>query len=128
MPCIVLLHGWPQTSYAWEQVLDELGRDQYALAFDLPGVGGSQGSPQPAEKQVLADIVLTAAEQIGAKNILVAGYDVGGMVAFACARDHPARIEGAVVMKKTPAEFGAFMESEMKKWEQVVKKGNIKAE
>jgi tripartite-type tricarboxylate transporter receptor subunit TctC len=36
--------------------------------------------------------------------------------------------EGAVVVKKTPAEFGAFMESEMKKWEQVVKKGNIKAE
>ena len=36
--------------------------------------------------------------------------------------------EGAVVVKKSPAEFGAFMESEMKKWEQVVKKGNIKAE
>ena len=36
--------------------------------------------------------------------------------------------EGAVVVKKSPAEFGAFMESEMKKWEQVVKKGGIKAE
>jgi len=36
--------------------------------------------------------------------------------------------EGAIVVKKSPAEFGAFMESEMKKWEQVVKKGNIKAE
>jgi tripartite-type tricarboxylate transporter receptor subunit TctC len=36
--------------------------------------------------------------------------------------------EGAVVVKKSPTEFGAFMESEMKKWEQVVKKGNIKAE
>ena len=36
--------------------------------------------------------------------------------------------EGAIVVKKSPTEFGAFMESEMKKWEQVVKKGNIKAE
>ena len=36
--------------------------------------------------------------------------------------------EGAVVVKKSPAEFGAFMASEMKKWEQVVKKGGIKAE
>ncbi len=36
--------------------------------------------------------------------------------------------EGAVVVKKSPTEFGAFMESEMKKWELVVKKGNIKAE
>ena len=24
--CLVLLHGWPQTSLAWESVLDELGR------------------------------------------------------------------------------------------------------
>ena len=36
--------------------------------------------------------------------------------------------EGAVVVKKSPAEFGAFMASEMTKWEQVVKKGGIKAE
>jgi len=36
--------------------------------------------------------------------------------------------EGAIVVKKSPTEFGAFMESEMKKWELVVKKGNIKAE
>jgi tripartite-type tricarboxylate transporter receptor subunit TctC len=36
--------------------------------------------------------------------------------------------EGATVVKKTPTEFAAFMVSEMNKWEQVVKKGNIKAE
>jgi tripartite-type tricarboxylate transporter receptor subunit TctC len=36
--------------------------------------------------------------------------------------------EGATVVKKSPTEFGAFMVSEMNKWEQVVKKGNIKAE
>ncbi len=36
--------------------------------------------------------------------------------------------EGATVVKKSPTEFGAFMVSEMKKWEQVVKKGGIKAE
>jgi len=36
--------------------------------------------------------------------------------------------EGAVVVQKTPAAFGAFMVSEMNKWEQVVKRGGIKAE
>ena len=36
--------------------------------------------------------------------------------------------EGASVVKKSPTEFGAFMVSEMNKWEQVVKKGGIKAE
>jgi tripartite-type tricarboxylate transporter receptor subunit TctC len=36
--------------------------------------------------------------------------------------------EGAQVVKMTTPEFGAFMVKEMNKWEQVVKKGNIKAE
>jgi tripartite-type tricarboxylate transporter receptor subunit TctC len=36
--------------------------------------------------------------------------------------------EGAEVVKKSSAEFGAFMISEMSKWERVVKDGGIKAE
>jgi len=36
--------------------------------------------------------------------------------------------EGATFVKKAPADFGAFMTAEMTKWEQVVKKGGIKAE
>jgi tripartite-type tricarboxylate transporter receptor subunit TctC len=36
--------------------------------------------------------------------------------------------EGAAIVKMSPDEFGAFMVSEMKKWERVVKEGHIKAE
>ena len=97
-PCLVLLHGWPQTGLAWEAVLADLGGDFYALAFDLPGVGDSVGAPPSGEKTVIADLILKAAEAAGGRSIIVAGYDVGGMVAFACARDHAARIDGAVVM------------------------------
>jgi pimeloyl-ACP methyl ester carboxylesterase len=97
-PCLVLLHGWPQTSLAWEGILDELGEDHYALAFDLPGVGDARGVPPSAEKTVLADVMLGAAEKLGGRDIIIAGYDVGGMIAFAAARDHASRIKGAVVM------------------------------
>jgi tripartite-type tricarboxylate transporter receptor subunit TctC len=36
--------------------------------------------------------------------------------------------EGAEIVQMTPAAFGTFMQSEMKKWERVVKEGKIKAE
>jgi tripartite-type tricarboxylate transporter receptor subunit TctC len=36
--------------------------------------------------------------------------------------------EGAAIVQMSPAEFGAFIEKEMKKWERVVKEGGIKAE
>jgi pimeloyl-ACP methyl ester carboxylesterase len=97
-PCFVLLHGWPQTSFAWNGVLEDLGTDNYVLAFDLPGVGDSLGAPPSSEKTVIARIILDAAEAAGGKSIIVVGYDVGGMIAFACARDHGARVDGAVVM------------------------------
>jgi pimeloyl-ACP methyl ester carboxylesterase len=97
-PCLVLLHGWPQTGLAWEGVLAELGKESYALAFDLPDVGDSRGAPRSAGKAELADIILQGAEAAGGKSIIVVGYDVGGMIAFACARDHGARIDGSVVM------------------------------
>jgi pimeloyl-ACP methyl ester carboxylesterase len=96
--CVVLLHGWPQSGHAFRGVVDELGADQYVLAFDLPGIGGSRGAPPNAEKSTLADLILRGTEQLGGRDVIVAGYDVGGMISFAAARDHGARIAGAMVM------------------------------
>jgi pimeloyl-ACP methyl ester carboxylesterase len=95
-PALVLLHGWPQSSQLFEPVIDRLGEDGFVLAFDLPAVGASRGAPPSAEKSALADLILTAAEEQGAISIIVAGLDVGGMIAFAAARDHAARNVGAV--------------------------------
>lgn len=97
-PCIVLLHGWPHSKEVYDQVLMALAVEHFVLAFDLPGIGSSYGPPRSAEKAELADMVLSAAESVGARSIVVAGFDVGGMIAYAAARDHGARIAGAMVM------------------------------
>jgi pimeloyl-ACP methyl ester carboxylesterase len=97
-PGLLLLHGWPQSSRVYDLVIDELGQDHFVLAVDLPAIGMSRGLPPSAEKTVLADIVLAGAERAGARSLVVAGFDVGGMVAFAAARDHADRIRGAIVM------------------------------
>jgi pimeloyl-ACP methyl ester carboxylesterase len=97
-PALILLHGWPHSGLLYEQVIDRLGEDSFVLAFDLPEIGDSRGRPRSAEKAVLADLVLSAAEKAGAKSVIVAGLDVGGMIAFSAARDHGSRIDGAVVM------------------------------
>jgi pimeloyl-ACP methyl ester carboxylesterase len=97
-PCLVLLHGWPQSKEVYDQVLDALAIDHFVLAFDLPGIGASRGAPRSAEKLGLADVILGASEKAGARSIVIAGFDVGGMIAYAAARDHGARIQGALVM------------------------------
>lgn len=96
-PVIVLLHGWPHDRTLYDPVVERLGERFHVLAFDLPGIGDSQGMPHSAEKHALADLVLTAADQVGAHSPVVAGIDVGGMIAFAAARDHGPRIAGAAI-------------------------------
>jgi len=96
-PALLLLHGWPHSHALYEPVVRDLAAHFFVLAPDLPGIGESRGAPGSAEKTVLADVLLAAAEQAGGRDIVVAGIDVGGMIAFAAARDHGQRIRGAVV-------------------------------
>jgi pimeloyl-ACP methyl ester carboxylesterase len=97
-PALLLLHGWPQSSALYDAVLEPLSEDHFVFVPDLPDIGGSRGSPVSGDKTVLSDIVLAAAEQAGAREIVIAGLDVGGMIAFAAARAHGARISRAIVM------------------------------
>ena len=97
-PPLVLLHGWPQSKEVYDTVIDTLAEEHFVLAFDLPEIGDSCGAPRSAEKKDLADIVLDAAKRRGASLPVVAGFDVGGMIAYAAARDYGQRIAGAIVM------------------------------
>jgi len=96
-PALLLLHGWPHSRAVYDAVLDRLGERLFVVAVDLPDVGESIGAPLSAEKTVLAGVVLDAAGRLGAHKPVVCGFDVGGMIAFAAARDHGGRIAGAVV-------------------------------
>ncbi|MBB3589915.1 pimeloyl-ACP methyl ester carboxylesterase [Rhizobium sp. BK529] len=71
-PALVLLHGWPFSRSIYDGVIEDLSDDAFVLAFDLPDIGGSRGPPPSAEKHVLADLMLTAAESLGASSILIA--------------------------------------------------------
>lgn len=88
-PALLLLHGWPHNRRVYDTVTDAFAADFYTIVPDLP-IGESIGAPRTGEKAVLADIVLTAAEELGTKNIVVTGFDVGGMIAFGSAREHGA--------------------------------------
>jgi pimeloyl-ACP methyl ester carboxylesterase len=96
-PALILLHGWPHSSALYAGVLGDLAANSWVLAFDLPGIGDSRGTPSSGEKTVLADLVLSAAEALGAHSIVISGIDCGGMIAYSAARDHADRIVGATV-------------------------------
>ncbi len=56
-PAILFLHGWPESWLAFDKVLELAGQHMYALAIDLPGIGGSIMADAPGAKRAIADCI-----------------------------------------------------------------------
>lgn len=86
---LVLLHGWPQTWYAWAGVMRALARHHRVIAVDLPGLGDSQGTPESYDKRTLAGYVeRLVVDELGHRRVHLVGHDFGAGVAFAYAAFH----------------------------------------
>ena len=92
-PPVLLLHGWPTSSFLWREVMPPIARGNRVLALDLPGFGGS-GKPLDARYDFeffsrAIDGFLTAA---GVDRVALAGHDLGGPIAVRWALDNPERV------------------------------------
>src|SRR4029078_12402943 len=97
-PAFVLLHGWPQCARAFDSILQILGEESYLIAPDLPGIGDSRGVPASGEKAAIAPHIEHIIADTGARDVILVGHDVGGMVAFACFKSFGARLTGGVIL------------------------------
>jgi pimeloyl-ACP methyl ester carboxylesterase len=78
---IILLHGWPQTSYVWRKVIPELSKTNHILAIDLPGLGNSEEINSYTTENVSAIIHQFVLDKKIKKFHLV-GHDLGTWVAL----------------------------------------------
>ncbi len=87
---LVLLHGWPQTWYAWRDVMPELAERYTVYALDLPGLGDSDGSPSGYDKATLARYVHGLVKgKLGLDDVRLVGHDLGAGVGMQYASQHP---------------------------------------
>lgn len=110
---VLLLHGFPQTSWSWRHQLDRLGAAGYrALAFDQRGY--SPGArPEGVEAYRIGELVgdvLAVADAADIGRFDVVGHDWGAMVAWAVAGWHPERVRTlSAVSVPHPAAFAAAL-------------------
>jgi pimeloyl-ACP methyl ester carboxylesterase len=105
-PPVVLLHGWPQTWWAWHTVMPALARQHTVIAFDLPGLGDSSAPSTGYDKATTARRIRQAVHQLGFQRVAVVGHDVGALVAYPYARDYPAEVNRLVVVETPLSGFG----------------------
>ena len=95
---IVLLHGWPQSADEFKAIIPDLAEDYRVYAPDLSGIGGSTAPNQRWDKASLAADVKAFADHLGLEDPLIVGHDIGGMVAYAYARQYPDELSGVAIL------------------------------
>ena len=91
-PPLLLIHGWPQTWYAWRLVMPALARDFTVIAPDQRGCGLS-GKPEDGyDTGTLAADLAALMDALGHPRFAVAGHDTGLWIGYALAADYPDRV------------------------------------
>jgi pimeloyl-ACP methyl ester carboxylesterase len=96
-PPLLLVHGWPETWYAWRLMMPPLARDFEVIAVDQRGIGLSDKPEDGYDAGTLADELVALMEALGHKRFAVVGCDTGLIISYAVAADHPDRVERLVV-------------------------------
>src|ERR671915_1348133 len=105
---VVLLHGWPETWYAWHKVMPALAENYTVIAPDLRGLGDSSKPTTGYDGKTVAEDIHQLVTQLGFNTIYLVGHDIGAFVAYPYAAAHPAEVERLVVMEVPPPINGVF--------------------
>jgi 3-oxoadipate enol-lactonase len=101
---LIFLHGIGGAARAWRGQVEAFSDRYRAIAWDMPGYGGS--SPLPAVSIAsLADALQDFLAQLGAIKPILVGHSIGGMIVQQWLVKHP-DTAAAVVLAQTSPAFG----------------------
>jgi pimeloyl-ACP methyl ester carboxylesterase len=96
-PPLLLIHGWPETWYAWRALMPALARDFQVVAVDQRGIGLSDKPENGYDTSTLAGDLVALMDALGHQRFAVVGVDTGMLIGYALAADHPDRVQRLVV-------------------------------
>ncbi|MEM8909146.1 MAG: alpha/beta fold hydrolase [Bacteroidota bacterium] len=97
---VLLLHGFPSSSYVWRNVINHISKDKKVIAFDFLGFGKSSF---PEDRNVSAEaqyqLLLNFIEAKNLKNITIWMHDLGAIVGMMYANRVPQNIKGIALFE-----------------------------
>ncbi len=92
-PALLLVHGWPETWYAWRHVMPALARNFTVVAVDQRGIGLSDKPASGYDTGTLATDLVKLMDALGHERFSLVGHDTGFAIGYALAADYPERVE-----------------------------------
>jgi pimeloyl-ACP methyl ester carboxylesterase len=123
-PTLVLLHGYPTSSFQYRNLIDNLSDKYHLIAPDYPGYGRSE---QPAMANFaytfenISTIMEKLIDTLGVQKYSLYLMDYGAPIGFRIAEKNPTKIESLIIQNGNAYDEGleTFWEPFKKYWKNV---------
>jgi pimeloyl-ACP methyl ester carboxylesterase len=103
---ILLVHGFPETWWAFRKLIPPLAAHHRVFAVDLRGFGDSGNGPGEYDSATSAEDLHLLIEQLGVGPIHVTGQDLSGPTVFRLATEHPGDVLSLIAIETGLPGFG----------------------
>ncbi|MCB1469615.1 MAG: alpha/beta hydrolase [Rhizobiaceae bacterium] len=112
-PAVLMLHGYGETGDMWEPLAAEMVKDRTVIVPDLRGMGLSSHPQTGYVKKTQAGDIAEVLRVLKIESTDLVTHDIGNMVGFAFAAQHPAQVTRFVLIDAPVPGVGP--------WEEVLK-------
>jgi pimeloyl-ACP methyl ester carboxylesterase len=103
---ILLVHGFPETWWAFHGLIPLLAAHHRVFAVDLRGFGDSDNGPGEYDSATSAEDLHLLIEQLGVGPVHVTGQDISGATVFRLATEHPRDVLSFIAIETGLPGFG----------------------
>ena len=100
--CVVLLHGYLESMYVWDDFVPLLTPNVRVITVDIPGHGISQVLGEVHTMEMIANILRDMLDALGIEKCTMVGHSMGGYISLAFCARHAERLEGLVLLSSSP--------------------------
>ncbi len=112
-PAVLMLHGYGETGDMWEPLAAEMVKDHTIIVPDLRGMGLSSHPAGGYDKKTQAGDIETVLRSLNIQSVDLVTHDIGNMVGFAFAVQHPDQVSRFVLIDAPVPGVGP--------WEEILK-------
>lgn len=100
--CVVLLHGYLESMYVWDDFVPLLTPSVRVITLDIPGHGISEVKGEVHTMDMMAATVRDMLDALGIERATLVGHSMGGYVSLAFCAAYPERLDGVVLLSSSP--------------------------
>jgi haloacetate dehalogenase len=104
-PPVVLLHGFPETSYAWRYQIEALKSRYRLIVPDLRGYGATEKASSGYDKRTMANDIRALMSNLGIERAAIVTHDRGARVGLRLAKDHPDAVAHFAALDNIPTRL-----------------------